>query len=330
MRKAWILTTLSALSCTTMLSAHVDYSLNDHWSLLADFVFMRRSKVPPHSLVKDTNKTPCRSACPDYTVIDDGDLVNDFDFEPGYRVGLTYMDTPKSSYEINYLYLTPWEGKKTAHGNQSLYFFSNADYTQDFVNADKAEVEYTSHYWDVEFNYWRHFTPRRVDYFSVSGIAGLRYFHLNESFSLNMITPPDESSYDIHTKNSIIGVQLGVDFQMNPMHWFSWEIFAKAGGMANHTEQKQFLGDVNNTVELRDSKRTKRTVGVFTDVAAQMVFRFKQHYNFHAGYQCLFFSGLALAPGQISKKTGSNAGKKDHTNGTAIIHGLFLGFGFTF
>ena len=330
MRNAWILMGLASFCGSTMLSAHIDDSLNDHWSLLGDFVFMRRSQVPNHSLVKNKNLFQCPNTCPDFTVIDNSDLVNDFDFEPGYRVGLTYMDTIKSSYEINYLYLTPWEAEKKAHGNQSLYFFSNKDYDKDFVNADEAIAKYTSHYWDVEFNYWRHFTPRRIDYFSLSGIAGLRYFHLYESFSLVMITPPDKSSYDIHTKNSIIGVQLGVDFQMNPMRWFSWEIFGKAGMMGNHTEQKTFLGDMNNQVELRDSKRTKRAFGVFTDVAAQMVFRFKSHYNFHAGYQCLFFSGLALAPGQISKKTNSSAGKEDHTNGTAIIHGLFAGFTFTF
>ena len=330
MRKGWMLMGCSALSYSTMLSAHVNYSLNDHWSLIGDFVFMRRSEVTPHSLVKDTHLPQCSSVCPDYTVISNKDLVNDFDFEPGYRVGLTYMDTPRSSYEINYLYLAPWEAEKTAHGDRSLYFFSDADYDHDFVHADRAVARYSSHYWDVEFNYWRHFTPRRVDYFSFSGIAGLRYFHLNEAFALTMSTSANQSSYNIHTENSIIGVQLGVDLQVNPMPWFSWEIFAKAGGMANHTEQRQFLGDFNNQVELRDSERTKRAIGIFTDVAAQIAFRFKKHYSFHAGYQFLFFSGLALAPGQISKKTNSDAGKKDQTQGTAIIHGLFAGIGFTF
>jgi hypothetical protein len=126
------------------------------------------------------------------------------------------------------------------------------------------------------------------------------------------------------------GAQVGVDVQWNPMRWFGWEFFAKVGWMANYTKQNQFLGDDNNQIKLRDSSSKKWGNGVFTDVAAQFAFNIKNHFNVHAGYQFLFISGLALAPGQISKRTGSNAGKKDHVNGTAIIHGLFAGVAFTF
>lgn len=328
---AFFFFSLSPLCIASQLSAKNSSNLNDHWSLLGDFVYMRRADIHNHSLVKDSHKFQCPGRCPNFTVIDNEDLVHDFDFEPGYRVGLTYMPSAKNSFEGNFLYLQPWTGEKERHGNQSLSFpFSNSDYSVDFTRASEAKAEYQSHFWDLEFNFWRHFNPRRIDYFCLSGIAGLRYFHWDEAFKLTMIKPPDKSSYNIHTENRMFGVQLGLDFQMNPTRWLSWEIFAKAGIFGNHTQQKQFLGDLDNTITLRDSERVKREVGYFSDVAAQVGFQCFEHLNLHAGYQAMFFTGLSLAPEQISKRVNKEAGKKDHTHGNAIIHGLFVGLIWSF
>ena len=68
----------------------------------------------------------------------------------------------------------------------------------------------------------------------------------------------------------------------------------------------------------------------FTDVAAQVAFRFLNHFDLHAGYQMMFFSGLSLAPEQVSEGVRTNSGKRDYTDGTAIIHGLFAGLTFSF
>jgi hypothetical protein len=325
-KNAWILWGLSPLWSTVPLWGSVKSSLNDQWSVLGDFVYMKRTGIQNHSLVKDSNKFQCPGQCPNFTVIDNEDLVHDFDFEPGYRVGLTYTSSAKNSFEANFLYLQPWTAEKKREGDNSLSFpFSHSDYSFDFTRASEAQAKYESHFWDLEFNFWRHFNPRHVDYFSLSGITGLRYFHWDEAFKLTMIRPPDKSSYHIQTENRIFGLQLGLDFQMNPIRWLSWEIFAKAGLFANRTEQKQFLGDLDNAVTLRDSERVKTELGVFSDVAAQVAFQCFKYLNLHAGYQAMFFSGLSLAPEQISKKVKKGAGKEDHTHGTAIIHGLFVG-----
>jgi hypothetical protein len=308
-----------------------NYHLNNHWELLGDFVFMRRSEVHNKRLVKDANKFQCPSQCPDFTVISNGNLVNDFDFEPGYRIGLTYIADAGNGFEWNFLYIQPWHGDKKVRGNQSLSFpFSNSSFTHDFHDASVAQAEYNSHFWDLEFNYWCYFTPRRVDYFSLSGLAGLRYVHWDEEFELKMFNPPDRSSYDVSTENRIFGVQLGLDFQINPVRWLSWEFFAKVGGMVNHCEQETFLGDLDNTVELHDFDKQKREVGIFTDVAAEFSIHCSRHLNFHAGYQFMFFSGLALAPEQISKRATKHAGDRVYDDGYAIIHGLYVGviFGF--
>ncbi len=328
---AWIFFGLSAFWSAAPLAAGDGSNLNDHWSLLGDFVYMKRTDIHDHAIVKDANKFQCPGQCPNHTVISTEDLIHDFDFAPGYRAALIYMPSAKNSFEGNFLYLQPWTGHKKRHGDHSLSFpFKHSDYSQDFTNADEAEAKYESHFWDIEFNFWRHFNPRRIDYFCLSGIAGLRYFHWDEAFKLTMVKPPDKSTYNIHTENRMFGVQLGLDFQINPTRWLSWDIFAKAGLFANHTEQTQFLGDLDNTVTLRDSERVKRVLGIYTDVAAQVGFQCFEHINLHGGYQAMFFTGLSVAPEQISRGVKREAGKKDYTHGNAIIHGLFVGLIWSF
>ena len=195
--RAFIL--MSSISfCGTAVLTSANYRLNDHWNLLGEFVFMQRSQIHHHSLVKDSNKFQCPTRCPNFTVMTTNNLVHNFDYEPGYRVGLTYLKDPRMSFEANFLWIAEWEGEKRVHGNQSLSFpFKSSSFTQDFNQASEAIGKYKSQFWDMELNFWRHFNPRRVDYFCLSFIAGMRYFHLNESFELTMVKPPDKSSYDI-------------------------------------------------------------------------------------------------------------------------------------
>jgi hypothetical protein len=315
--------------CIPLTADH--YRLNHHWDLVGDFLYMRRAQIQNKTLVKDADKKQCASQCPNYTVIDTSNLVNDFHFEPGYRVGLTYTADLVNGFEMNFLYLQPWHAKKRVTGDESLsYPFSHATYTTDFYGASVAIAEYWSHFWDLEFNYWHFLSPRRVDYFSVSGLAGLRYFHWDEGFKLKMFNPPDHGHYDVSTENRIFGLQFGLDIEWNPVRWLSWEFFAKVGGMVDHSQQKTFLGDEGDTITLHDFKKQSREVGVYTDVAAEFEIHFNRYFSFQAGYQFMFFSGLALAPLQLSHGTFKNAGDRVYNDGTAIIHGMFAGVVFTF
>lgn len=303
-----------------------------HLSLTGDFVYMRRTQIHDRSLVEDSNKFQCPNRCPNYAVLSTEDLVHAFEFEPGYRVGFMLFPAGRNSLEGSFLYLKPWHGSKTKHGDQSLSFpFQKSNYSQDFTDASEAHAEYESHFWDAELNYWRNFGALRdTHYFALSGIAGLRYFRLDERFRLTMIKPPDSSSYHIRTENQLSSAQLGLDFQMNPTRWLSWEAFAKVGLAANYTKQHQFLGDVDNTVALRNTGDMDWQMTFFTDVMAEIVFRFLKYFQLHGGYQMMYFSGLALAPEQVSKGVGKHAGKEDYTDGTAIIHGLFAGLTISF
>ncbi|MBS0652612.1 MAG: hypothetical protein JSR39_03700 [Verrucomicrobia bacterium] len=313
-----------------LMAAH-DINLNDHWNLTGDFVFMRRQYSTSKAVVKDFDKIRFCGHCRDFSVLRTNGLINEQGFEPGFRVGATYRNNPKESFEGLFLWVAEWDGQKERKGNESLFFgFKDPNYDGDYIFADEAKGDYDTQFWTTEANYWRHWTPRNVDYFSLSGIFGLRYFHFNEGLDITYVNPPDKSHYKIHTKSDAFGIQGGLDLQVNPSKTFHWEMFAKFGFMMDHEEQKQLLRDLNDTVTLRNLKRQKWQNGCFIDLAAWFDFQFKDHLNLHAGYEMIFLSSVCAAEDQISRRLTSGAGKQIDTNGTAIIHGLFAGMTISF
>ncbi len=313
-----------------LMAAH-DLTLNDHWNITGDFVYMRRQHSTGKSLIYDLDKKRFCPNCDDFAVLRTSALINDQRFEPGFRVGVTYRNNPKMSLEANFLWVNDWDGHKEKKGDASLFFgFKDINYDGDYIFANEAKGDYDTGFWTTEANYWRHWTPRNIDYFSLSGIFGLRYFHFNESFVITYMRPAGKSHYKIHTKSDAFGVQAGLDFQVNPTKTFSWEIFAKFGLMIDHEEQKQLLKDLDDTVTLRNLKQQKWQNGCFADVAAWLVFQFKDHLNFHFGYEMIFLSSVATAEDQMGKRLTSGDGKQIDPNGAVIIHGLLGGMTISF
>ncbi|MBI3236556.1 MAG: hypothetical protein HYZ48_02445 [Chlamydiales bacterium] len=304
-------------------------TLNDHLQILGDFVYMRRQHSTAKTLVNNPEKERFCGSCSDYSVLRTNALINDMGFEPGFRASLIYRNNPKMSFEGSFLWVSQWKASKEIKGKNLYFGFKDPDYRGDYIDADEAKTKYDSQFWTAEVNAWRHWTPRYVDYFSLSGILGFRYFHFNEGLDITYLkavgAAADKSDYQIHTKSDAFGVQGGLDFQVNPTQTFTWEISAKFGFMMDHVEEKQYLRDIDNTVVLRHFKRQKWQNGCFADVAAWIGFQFKDHLQLHGGYEMFFLSSVATAEDQISKRLSSGAGKVVDPDGAVIIHGLFAG-----
>jgi len=307
--------------------ANENMGLNDHWKIFADFLYIQREKIGYTNIVNDANKQdldPCD--CFNLHVLNVQKLLGQFDHEPGVRLGIAYQPNARKSFEGNVFWIDTWEGSRVVKGNQSLYFpFRDLNYTIDYVNASKVVATYTSSLWGSELNYWRHWTPRHVNYFSLSGVVGLRYFNLREGINMQFSHPPDTSDYNVHTENNMLGAQLGLNLQLNPTKTLSWDMTAKAGAMANHAELNSLLLDRNNTVTLRDLKHQRWNGLTFADLLASLSFQVTDHFNVHVGYELIYLSNVALAPDQISKQTKSVAERDIKTGGHPIFHGLFAG-----
>ncbi len=326
--KKWLPSLILPLLGSSLYAGH---GVDNNWSFLAEFVYMRRSELSNKVLAKDPNDPTCHNGCTTLSVLNSEKLVQDFDFEPGVRVGLSFIQDVKSTYEATFMYVWEWESSKSFSDPDGdiFYPFHNPNYTVDYADASEVNASYRSHYYTFELNYWRNVCRRKKDYFSVSGIFGLRYVNLDESCRLVYFSGSDKSNYNTWTKNDIIGVQLGGNFEMNPLPHFSMDLTAKAGLGYNRAANRVLLQDQNNTVILRKYGEEHWQDVVFADAAGALGYQVRPNFNVHAGYEVFFVSGVALAPEQY---TNSSALHDRHFNrrGFVIIHGLFVGFNYDF
>lgn len=329
MRKEFLSACALSLLATTSLSAHDDLGIGYHWSILTEFVYMRRTELHSRTIV-DRFDPGKGCPCDERRVMTTKNLLHDFDFEPGYRVGLAYQPDAYWSLEGSFLYLNEWEGHDKKHGHKTLsHPFFNYTSTVDYRNASEAEAVYKSHFYSAELNFWRDVTPRKVDFFSYSWILGLRYIHLNEKLHITFETPPDRSNYNIKARNILGGPQIGGCLEMNPTTQINWSFAAKFGPLADRCEQKTFLGDNNNTIVIHHYTKHGWTCAFLADILASFGFRVTSHFNVRAGYQMIYLAGVALAPEQLSKNLKPHH-RKLTTSGNALQHGLFAGLFFSF
>ncbi|MCI0382042.1 MAG: hypothetical protein L0207_03195 [Chlamydiae bacterium] len=314
---------LIGLCFSTLLTAgQDDYSFNDHLSLLGDWLYLRRSKVDNVKLVEDSNKS-C-SDQPNCTVMNADNLLHDMDWEQAVRGSLTYTHSDGASLEALYIYVWPWIGEKQVTSNGGLSFpFKDANFAQDFMNANLAKGKYTSAFQNGELNYWRHLSPRRVNYFSASWVGGFRFIYLRETLDLTFQKNGNSSEYDIKTKNLLYGIQFGGIFEINPTRKWTWTLLIKAAAFLNDMKNEVFLGDLNNTAILRDFSKKSWQISFLGEASITLSYQLFSHLNIHLGYQGLLLNKLALAPEQ--KNSRPNSKKKINKEGNIAIDGAFAG-----
>ncbi len=168
------------------------------------------------------------------------------------------------------------------------------------------------------------------------GVFGLRFATVSEHFYLTAYKNGGESNYNLSAKNSLLGPQVGFDFQIHPSRRFYWQLLVKAGVDLNRISSKVYLGNLDNTETLRNYTKNKVQGGTFAEAAVGAGAQILDFLNLHVGYQMLFFGGLALAPDQISyssTKLAATAILSPYhmsTNGYIIVHGVYAGMTFSF
>ncbi len=318
-----------------------------NWELTIEGLYVQRKGVRKASLIRGKARPPDPALgcllCP--SRLTTNMVVNDMDWEPGVRGILRYMPSSRRTVEFALTWVDKFEGEKGRRSSkQRLSYLFNRDYTVDYIDAKKVEAEYTSQFLDGEANYWGHMTPRNVNYFSVSGVIGLRGMYLGEHFSLDYtntlqylngaVTPvngvQDKSTYWSRTRNYILGPQVGGSIQWNPTYHWSWEIQAKTGIMADAAWKRLRLGDRNNTVVLKNFKNHKVFSTTFLEGGFFLFYRFRNYFSTHVGYRLLGLWGLALAPMQLTGQSGPSDGRKVDKTGKIYLHFVSLGLNFDF
>lgn len=302
------------------------------FTLLTDFVYMQRYHVKDKPVILDSSTSDCVDGCTTSRVLDTKNLLKEF--QPGIRAALSYVPNARSRYELGGLYV--WEmdnsSTKTAKGILSVPF-KNASFASDYYGAGKITAQYISRFYTAEANYWRTFSR---SFLVFSGVVGLRYAQISEDFNIDTYKRGNQSSYDISAKNNLIGLQTGFDLKIDLVQRFHWDLLVKAGVDLNRVSSKVFLGNLDNRVTLRNYYQQVSQAGVFAEVAAGAGYQILDWLSVRAGYQMLFFGGLAQAPAQLqysSTKLSSSTkltGYNVKTNGYVIIHGIYTGLVYSF
>lgn len=304
------------------------YLEEDPLEITIDLLFVKRKGAPKKTLAVDTGIS---CSCPSRRLMNTVTLTNEFDWQFGARAELCYAFNEEQFIDAAVSWVNPWEGDKTVDAEGTLkYPFDNPAYTQDYFDADEAKGRYTSHIWDAEACYWRQYTPRGVDYFSVSLLIGARGFYLGEHLKVKYYNPPDVSSYWSMTKNRMLGIQGGFNLQVNPLEHWSWEVLIKAGALGNWVWGKNWLGDVNNTVALRSHTASKVTATYFLDATAKLYYHFRSWCSTHLSYSRLGLWNIALAPGQFHNGAYPQAGAGVVADDKAYYQTIAIGFDYNF
>lgn len=315
---------MSAL--TLSLSAKEDnWVLNNSFTLYGDFAYFKREQSHKHKLVIDNSATDCNCR---YRNCGAQELVHHFGFEPGFKVGATYI-THHTVWDLSYLWINPWEAHCSKSKPGSIIFsVTNPDITTDFNGADTGTADYHSQFQNCELNFFRYITPSHADYFSSAWMLGLRYISLRESLDISFTNGANRSSYKVHAMNHIPALQLGGVIAWNPTSTLSWDLLLKVGMGFDAGEQKTFLGDLNNTVIVRDYEKSGFSIPLITEAGIIFSYQPLPYLNLHAAYQFIYLNGVVLAPDQIVKSSNNNPYYR--ANGAPLIHGLTAGLGWSF
>lgn len=202
--------------------------------------------------------------------------------------------------------------------------------TDSLDEADRAVASYDSELHNVELNL------RQWCGDNVCFLAGARYVNVEENFKIRTFDgltnifaefPDTFGEYRIDTRNELLGGQLGADVVL--LRLFGNQLIINAGGKAgayaNSADASQFVGDVSNTVVLRNSEDDANDVAFLGEVSLTATVRFTDNIALRGGYFGMWLSGVALAPDQANFAPAAAGSPSIDTNATVYYDGGFIG-----
>ena len=301
-----------------------------HWFIEADFVYYKIGDVSDRSLVEIGHVAPTadpslvqpcsskRGDCP----ISTESIEDNFHHEPGLRAAIGYRPNQKFTFELTYTGLLKWDAKQSTSCFQSLHFPFAVNNTSDFIYADSARVIYDSNLNTGSFNFWYHWVPKRVNYFSVSALFGLCFVAIDEKMKTTFFRFDRQSDYNSKTWNRLFALQLGGDFEVHPVSWFYWGLEGRFGMGLNVGRQHTKLRDFNNRQTLRDTDTGAFNLGIVLEGHPYIRIAFTDNFFLNVSYEAFFVDQIALAAAQYGF---SGSGKRVQNGGHILYHGGIVG-----
>jgi hypothetical protein len=199
-------------------------------------------------------------------------------------------------------------------------------------------IAYSSSIDSFELSYRKHWTGPNCR-LQGSWLAGFRYVYLLEDFEFYTqggdAVPPDppfnsrgSMDYDIRTRNSLTGFQLGGDLWTCIIPGISFGGMVKAGIYGNAANQATHIlatttAGLNLTKEEVDAHEKAALVA---EGGMMLVYRTSPHWTVKGGYTFLYFDGVALGPENFnSVDPAVRLTTIINDNGHAFYHGFTAG-----
>lgn len=312
-----------ALTATTLYGQ--DYSCTGCDLIFqAEYAYLHRGGIRDFPLVKDTTTLISESK-----VLDTEELVDNFGCQSAIRGGILYNASICSTLELLYTYIMPWHTKKTITNPAGVLSYPFKDFAPvaGFVNAHRVIAKYQSWLQNGEFNYWIHWTPQYINYFSFSWDMGLRYIQLEEHFSLRFFKS-QQARYAIKTGNNLYGIQLGAMLEINPTDYWTWSFQLKGAAFVNQAHNHVMVFDPSDPNAPPGYSKHKLDSTGLIEGYAQLAYHMSSFMSLHIGYQGFLLFGLALAPEQ--RALTSRRIKTIKTTGQIVINGVYAGVSLRF
>ena len=267
----------------------------------------------------------------------------DFDEASGFRFSGLFQCGPGSSLEFVYYGLFFWETQATATSNSNNLFSALSNFGtrpfNGFAETDQSDlqsVRYTSKFDNFEVNFRQRWVAPSARY-QGSWLAGVRYFKLDEEFSLFSQSTLNSAAadYRVSVFNSLTGLQVGGDiwFCLVPGLRIGGE--AKAGVYGNHAGQITNIFATSLANPFQESAKTD-DVAFVGDLSLLMTYRLNYNWNLKLGYHFLYVDGVALAtetfnptpPTVFFPLPGVNRTAQINDNGDVFYHGFMAGLEF--
>ncbi|MFC1757501.1 hypothetical protein ACFL2H_01875 [Planctomycetota bacterium] len=212
------------------------------------------------------------------------DNVSD-EMKPGFRTSIIDHHDDGSATELSFFQMEKFGDPYTVSSSQPITFVFH--FTVPASPANRYDLDYSSRFRGIELNHKKELGSR------FTGIAGIRYVQLSESFNINS----DGGSFTSKIDNELYGLQLGGDLELFHLGRVEFGATVKGGAYLNHghitasnvrSSSGQFARYVDNEDELAVVGETM--VGAFVPMGPVA--------NLRIGYQMFYLDGVGIAPNQ--------------------------------
>jgi hypothetical protein len=235
--------------------------------------------------------------------------------------------SPSFAVEGQYNGFSPWKSTRTLIGEDDLCLpLALGRFTDDYWNADQMTVRTETRFHSAEIN-----LVRNIKCSKLSVLGGFRYINFDERFDLNstndLRVPNDTSDYLVHAKNDLYGGQIGLKWNTAITNRFGLNFVGKTGLYGNNARQQSWMGDDNNTYELRNASAKKNKTSFVSELNLGGYFKITESLSFIGGYNLLWIGDAARAADQLDFTLTNDS---IVATNTLFMHGANVGLDWNF